>query len=611
MVQLRTQRTALALYGVLLVLPTVVLGGLQWNQIVSDRAEELAAVPRAAEDAALRFENAMRAELGRLVGGEEQRPFQQYGLYFYPGPATDGASLPIGTPLFNARRPPGVISWMVFDLADARYGEEPRVDFFWGDGHDDRASLGEDLAEATRTLIRQSIEDGYIRRTIRLGDYDREPYPLRDLAASRARPEDQECMAAQQELLTENEVPVLTSRMHLQYFESPRGTPRIVATRRVLVEELRYLRGLNPCLHRLSRGMGLMQGFFIDPRWLFGELPTQVAASVLDPSQRFVTPGESCCTGGTEVHAEIPLLSALDVEVRDPWGVDVGSFRIAVDTGDIEARYNARVRRFLGVALMLAISLSTGMVLLLRSVSKDLEQAQRTENFVAAVTHELRTPLASIKLHGEMLLDGWAQDPAKQKEYHRRIVRETERLSTLVERVLEQSRLSAGASRPMAGDLDQLVADLEQPLRDEAVDGSRDLAFELDGDLPPVMLTPESVASILINLVENARKYAPVDTRRPDAEPIRVVTRKDASGEVLLEVLDRGPGVPRDERRMVFEAFYRAGSEATRTTRGTGLGLHLVQLQAQAIGATVRIEDRPGGGALFRVTFQRAPADAA
>jgi len=609
LVQLRTQRTAIALYGVLLVLPTLVLGGLQWNQIVQDKQSELNAVPRAADDAARRLRDTLRAEVRKLLEAEEGRPFQQFARLYYPGPAQEAPPQPLPSPLLSARRPAGLVAWFAFDLPEARSLPSPQIDLFFGTGFDDRRTFGADLEQATATLIRDNLSDDSLRRVLRLVDYDSRSYPLLDLAANRASPEDAECLEAQRELLVQNDVEVLESRYHLQAFESPDGIPRVAATRRVLMQAQSYLRGLNPCLHRLSGGLGLMQGFFLDPAWLLDELPRTVAANVLDPSQRFVGPGESCCQSGTDVHAEVALSEALGLELRPPLAPQLWTARIAVDTADIETRFRRRVTRFLGVAAMLLLSLSSGMVLLLRSVARDVEQAERTENFVAAVTHELRTPLASIKLHAEMLLDGWASEPQRQREYYRRIVRETERLSTMVERVLEKARLSAGATRPYPGDLSRLVAALEPQLRDAGEAGGADLAFELEDHLPQVLLTPEAVTSILVNLVENARKYAPVDPGRPGAEPIRVLTRRE-QGEVVLEVLDRGPGIPPAERRRVFEAFYRMGDEATRTSRGTGLGLHLVELQAQAIGAAVRVDERPGGGAAFRVTFRRAPDEA-
>ena len=301
---------------------------------------------------------------------------------------------------------------------------------------------------------------------------------------------------------------------------------------------------------------------------------------------------------------------------------DFGMMRIVSNTQDLEARFRRQTFNFVCMAAMLILSLATGLVLLLRSVNRDLEAARRTENFVAAVTHELRTPVAAIKLYGEMLEDGWVDDPEKLREYYRRIVRETGRLETLVENVLEKSQLAQREIAPEPGDLNEAIESLAPSLVGL---GAQDLEFQLGDDLPLVMLIPEGVRSIVTNLVENARKYPPVHLPRavfqpsdssvsadsvpasPVPEPILVKTHLLA-GSVALDVLDRGPGIPHAERARIFDAFYRIGNETTRTTRGTGLGLHLVALQAQAMGARVAVLDRKGGGTIFRVTFATAPA---
>lgn len=609
---LRTQSTALILYGVLLVLPTLVLGGLQWRQILGDKDAELAAVPRLADDAARRFRETLRERVEALIRFEEERPFEYYARFFCPeavGPEGEPRVTFLPSPLGQEARPPGLLCWFVFDMADLQVDEAPpenvRIDLFWGAG-EVVAEEDEDFHAAVRKVM-MWVEDNPMRAAGRLGDFNERSMPLSTVAANRATGTDRACLEAQRELLCSGSVDTLRGEFFLEMWLEDDGTPRVVATRRVLVPAMPELQGLNPCLHAMSRGLGLVQGFFIDPNWLFGELPRSVARTTLDTTQQFVPIGAAQAPPAAgEYQVTIHAVDELAMETEGDVPPGFGAMKISIDTNAIEARFRRRATRFFGVAAMLALTLGTGLALMLRSVRQDLERAQRTENFVSAVTHELRTPLSSIQLHGEMLLDGWAKDPDKQRTYYRRIVRETERLSTMVERVLEKGRLASGRIRPVAGDLSDLVEERVGQLESYGEGEESDLEFRLADGLPPVMLTTEAVTSILVNLVENARKYAPVDTTDPKAERIVVETRLRGR-DVVLEVKDRGPGISPQEAQHVFEAFYRVGNEATRTSRGTGLGLHLVALQAEAIGARIEVERRKGGGARFRLTFARAP----
>ena len=603
MVQLNTQRTALVLYGVLLVLPTVVLGGLQWHQIVQEKEDELSAVPRTVDDGARRFSDVAVEAVDRLLAEEGERSFQHYAEFYCPeGAGRDDVPL-LPSPLVKRPRPEGVVCWFVADVTDE---DDPQLDFFWGDASAEAQALESDLGLATLELLADDPGHEWMRRLAEMVESPTEP-SLRSVAVNRAHWDDQECLAEMGPFLRDQSVKLLTSDFSLRFFRDARGLPRLVAMRHVVMNAMPSLWGMYECLHRLNRGLALVQGFYLDTFWLFESLPAQIERAVLDETQRFVPRySEDCCEGRREYHAEIRLLDALGARLDDQRERDFGLMRIAVDTQDIEARFSRRSQRFFGVAAMLALSLGTGMVLLLRSVQKDLRQAERTENFVNAVTHELRTPLSAIRLHSEMLLDGWVSDPEKQRTYYRRIVRETDRLSTMVERVLEKARLAAGKTPPYAGDLAETLAEIAPELDRWDEREVEDVRFEVEEDLPRVMMTQEAISSIVVNLVENARKYAPVDPRDPGAEPIRVVASTSGRGRVTLEVMDRGPGLSPEEREHVFDAFYRVGNEATRTSRGTGLGLHLVAMQAEAIGARAQVEARSGGGSVFRIALRTA-----
>ncbi len=599
MVQLRTKRAAFGLYGVLVVLPTVILGWLQGAQILEEKRAELEALPRDTQGAALRFRDAVSSEVEKLIESEYARPFEHYARFYYPPAVGDGPPALTPSPLVSILPPLGIQAWFVFDM---REGDASQVELFFGADAQERQLERPQIEAAAELFKKNNASDSWIMRASRLDAPISRLLSLRSIATSRATEEDRECLDAIPEILDGTKIDVTTSEFHLQIFQYPPGVPRVVATRRMLMPNQTYLQGWHPCLDRLKKGMGLVQGFFIDPGWLFSSLPSAAARNVLDDTQRFRQADVADAPEGT-VSSEVRLLEHLDVEPYSTSDLIFGRYQISVDTREVEARFQQRAWRFLGVAGMLTVSLMTGLALLLRSARSDLEQAHRMENFVHAVTHELRTPLSAIQLHGEMLLDGWATDENKRKEYYRRIVRETARLSTLVERVLQKARLSSGAAKPFSGSLAEELQRAFAPVVDNSEFEGRDVRLVIEDDLPPVQLTSEAVQSIVTNLVENARKYAPVDPAKPGWEPI-VVSAKRTEGGVLLEVLDRGPGIPPGEAKRIFDAFYRIGNERTRTARGTGLGLHLVQLSADSVGGSVSVSPRPGGGSVFRVKFR-------
>lgn len=636
MVRLKTKRTALLLYGVLLVLPTLVLGGLHYHQIWLDYQSELSAVPKNADDASRRLVDGIRERVEQLLQEEDKRPFHQYASLYSPADAMGNELAILPSPLVSDDKTKGVLAWFSFDLME---GYEAEVDLFYGDAAQTPASAtdgsaNDDLRQAATELKERNLEDGFLRRAARLGAVETTELPLVICALQRVADEHVPCLKQQMPALNQDVLSINTSQFHLRYYREAGGLPRVVATRRVISPGLDTpIEDGVPCLEPLSRGFGLVQGFFVDPYWLFEELPVTISDRVLKGSEEHLERSwPRLQAGPLPLASELPLaareasaaeladsrsqakgqlahqhrttvslIESLGIETERGVPTDIGRIDVLINKGEIEARFHSQSLRFLSVAAMLALTLGTGLVLLLRSVGRELAQAEQTENFVAAITHELRTPLSTIRLHGEMLLEGWVGDPERQNEYYRRIVRETGRLSTLVERVLEKARLTAGNARPTAGDLNALLARLRPELEQRFEGQGEDLEFHLEEGLPEVLFTREAVWGILDNLVENARKYASANSE----EPIEIRTRRLA-GVVVLEVADRGPGVPAEETERVFEAFYRVGTESTRTSKGTGLGLHLVALHAQALGGRASVHAREGGGALFRISFRQA-----
>lgn len=614
MVQLGTKRTALVLYCVLLVLPTAVLGGLHWRQLRLDHDSDLSSVPRDAQDASRRLVDAIKTRVSRLLDRENQRPFYEYGRTYFPPGALGAKVVLVPSPLATDEPPEGVLAWFEYKesiftgppelFAGKREGLER-----WPQERDQLLAAADDLQ---RMDARESAGDPTWRGRfgallLRHGTAREEALALPVLAVNFSSERDLACLADALPALPSLASAVIQLQVtpfHVRFFLDRDQNPHVIATRLVRLPKNDQLGDVPACFGGLARGMTVVQGFFVDTRWMLDLLPVTCAGVALDQNQELLGLRETP-PAGSEV-AAVNLVDELGFEVPRKEDARPFTLRVAIDKRGLDERLHSRELAFLSVAGMLVLSLGTGLVLLFRSVQRDLEAARRTENFVSAVTHELRTPLSAVKLYGEMLAEGWVTDESKRAEYYRRILRESTRLETLVERVLQKGQLTRNELAPEPGDLVRAIEPLVPLLlADGSPQAARDLVFELPQGLPLVMLHVECVRSIVTNLVENARKYAPVRLEDPQAEPIRV--RVELVGRrVQLDVLDRGPGIPDEERKRIFQAFYRIGNEATRASKGTGLGLHLVALQAEALGAEVEALAREGGGTLFRVSFRLA-----
>jgi signal transduction histidine kinase len=243
--------------------------------------------------------------------------------------------------------------------------------------------------------------------------------------------------------------------------------------------------------------------------------------------------------------------------------------------------------------LLLILASTVGLWAVYRTVAAAVDFSERRSNFAAAVSHELKTPLTAIRMYGEMLRDGMVSDEAKEKEYSATITAEAERLTRLIQNVLEFSKLERGAHQ-----LDLVSGSLGEPLREvlrilepHARSQGFVLALDLDDPLPAVRFDPDAFQQILFNLIDNALKYAATaDTKRVDLSARRI------EGAVEVRVRDYGPGVAREHRPHLFDAFYRGEKELTRRTRGAGIGLALVQSLAKQMDAAVSTRNRPEGG---------------
>lgn len=260
-----------------------------------------------------------------------------------------------------------------------------------------------------------------------------------------------------------------------------------------------------------------------------------------------------------------------------------------------------------GASAIVATAVALGLVLLVgtwlfwRLGSRQIALAGQQQAFVSAVSHELKTPLTSIRMYAEMLRAGFA-DAGRRETYYRYIQEESERLSRLIANVLQLSRISRGTlsvdPRPTA------IAELMGQVAERIASPAQRAGFEIRVDCREggwVVADPDAVVQVLINLVDNALKFA------AGAEPRLVEIRcaRLAPGWWRFSVRDYGPGVPRASRRQVFQLFYRGDEALRQAVPGTGIGLALVEGLTAAMGGRVSLADREPG-AEFRVDLRAA-----
>jgi len=247
----------------------------------------------------------------------------------------------------------------------------------------------------------------------------------------------------------------------------------------------------------------------------------------------------------------------------------------------------------LGVLSVLMIG---GLVLTYRSVNKQVALARLKSDFVSNVSHELRTPLALIRLYAETLELGRISTQEKKNEYYSIIRKESERLSALINNILDFSRIEAGRKEYdfRETDIAALVRNTLDSYRYQIEQQGFALEEEIDPGIPAVKVDREAIARALVNLVNNALKYS-------DNEKFLTVRLYRDQSVLKLEVSDRGIGIERNEQARIFEKFYRTCDPLVHNTKGSGLGLSLVRHITQAHGGDVEVESTPGRGSKFTV----------
>lgn len=367
-------------------------------------------------------------------------------------------------------------------------------------------------------------------------------------------------------------------------------------------EDRRLLWGLEGFLVDEKR---LREGYFAEvvAAWKHhdAQLP-ELAMSILDSEGREISRSGRSLLERYEAEAPFAFiffdtdllesLSPFQPEVRY-WTVRTG-----YEAGDIDALVQRESRQQRWAWVLVGVIAAIGVTLTATSTAREMRLGNMKSEFVASVSHDLKTPLAKIQLYAETLESGRVTAPDKVEGYYRVISTQARKLAHLISELLDFSRIEAGVRRyPLQEvDLRAVLRAAIETFDQEFAAGRGTLEIALPDIEVPVLADPEAFEQVFENLISNAVKYS-------RGERFVSVTLSTTDGQALVEVTDCGIGIPRREQRKVFGKFYRGAEAVDMAVTGSGIGLAIVDNVARAHGGTVSVTSVPGQGSTFRVAL--------
>ena len=364
--------------------------------------------------------------------------------------------------------------------------------------------------------------------------------------------------------------------------EQGRREPRMdwIGDRPVLVLTLDTLGGIAVLLADAS---------VLQEAW-FANLPAQLAAvpgtidlALSDSSRRIVAGREEAATSARTMRAASVT--------QLPWNVHLAGR----DTG--QALSSGAAVMLAGIGVMALVALAAAYAIT-RAVLRESRVAQLQADFVAAVSHEFRTPLTTIRQLSELLARDRVSTPARRQEFLETVVHESDRLHRLIENLLDFGRMESGRLelRFAPVDVGALLLDVVAAARNDGTSGAHVVEMDVQPNLPAVRGDRDALAHVVSNLLDNAVKYSPGRDRV-------WVTATNGGGRVGISVRDCGLGIPVDEQREIFQKFVRGAAPISARIKGTGIGLAMAKLIVDAHGGTIGVESAPGEGSTFSVAL--------
>lgn len=333
----------------------------------------------------------------------------------------------------------------------------------------------------------------------------------------------------------------------------------------------------------------LIQGYMINIVYLVDNILRKfIAANTPDNFSIFASPVE-----GKELFASASISNKLDF---------IKLYVYKNDNSHIDSIIRDETRKYIVSTLSLFVLLLVGCGFIFRMIRSEAYINQKKSDFISAVTHELKTPLTSIRLYSEMLKDDMIKDDAKKKVYYNYMLKESERLTRLINNVLDFSKIENNKKvfNISAGDLRTHLLELCEKYESNLKLSGFKFTYDIC-DVGSVRFDRDAITQVFINIVENAVKYS----AKSDTKEIDVKLFND-NGKVALEIKDKGIGIAKNQQKAIFEKFYRIENELTRTSTGSGIGLSIVKEYVKAHKGTLEVVSRENEGAKFRILLPKS-----
>ncbi|MBN2861752.1 MAG: GHKL domain-containing protein [Bacteroidales bacterium] len=267
-----------------------------------------------------------------------------------------------------------------------------------------------------------------------------------------------------------------------------------------------------------------------------------------------------------------------------------------VSSGLFTSLFHRGAGIFLYIFIAIVIILAFGLIFTLQSVNNEMRLSKMKSYFMSTVSHEFKSPLTSIRQMAEMLVDGRVSSPERQLKYHTSILQQSERLSHLIDNILDFSKMEEGQKifQFEKADITLVVKDIVESFQYHKAGQGFDISLSIPGLVPDIVFDREAMEQVMHNLLDNACKYSG-DSRKIEVHLLSKVN------EIIISVRDYGAGIRKEDQDKIFSRFYRAGEELTQTVKGSGIGLTIVKQIVEAHNGHITVESSPGKGSTFSV----------